>query len=148
MAVCAFHLLPSILCYHEYKKTFRRFNPGRNDISDYLGGGYSQASRPQVLSSKDVAQARLLYFHLAALLREQLHCTAQIPGVLPLPHTRWLFQGSRSHLLYEHSLFSFCVKNKYSCTLPFIRHLKKKSLFSVTKSQQHLCLVNQSLFAE
>lgn len=38
-----------LLCDHECKKVFRRANLGRNDLLDYLGGGYSQTSWQQLL---------------------------------------------------------------------------------------------------
>ena len=47
--VCFSSASKHLLCDHERKKVFRRANLGRNDLLDYLGGGYSQTSQQQLL---------------------------------------------------------------------------------------------------
>lgn len=51
-----------------------------------------------------MTQVHQLYLHIAVLLHKQLRYTAQIQGVLSLPHTGWLFQRSQtvSYLHYKH----------------------------------------------
>lgn len=100
----------------------RRFNPGRNDISDYLGGGYSQASRPQLLSSKDfccISTWQLCSGNsYTALHKFQVccHCPTQVgssraPGLICFKSIHFLGSVLKISTLAHYHLLGILKKN-------------------------------------